>query len=195
MDFISYPARPINGGPLQRMRINVSEYRFQPKLNGHRTLVHVPSGTAWNRKGDLLSRAGSHIKALATLKAAVDATETPDAFEWLDCEGRPSEGALTVLDVIPADFQCREAGQGIRRIMLERLDLPLLDISKTTIDRDSVTLIPDWDEATGRINYELMKPNELYEGVVIKSPMGAYNVQKRNPTLETTEWIKSRFRY
>ena len=51
MNPITYPARPINGGPLEKARPKHGEWFYEPKYNGWRALVHVPTGTMFNRHG------------------------------------------------------------------------------------------------------------------------------------------------
>jgi hypothetical protein len=42
---ITYPARPINGGPLPNARPKQGVWYYEPKYNGWRALVHIPTGT------------------------------------------------------------------------------------------------------------------------------------------------------
>ena len=46
---ISYPARPIQGGRLDRAPKKTGLWYAQPKYNGWMAVVHCPSGTMWNR--------------------------------------------------------------------------------------------------------------------------------------------------
>ena len=48
---ITYPARPIQGGPLELAPPKRGLWYAEPKLNGWRALIHMPSGTMWNRHG------------------------------------------------------------------------------------------------------------------------------------------------
>jgi hypothetical protein len=92
---ITYPARPINGGHLDRALPKVGEWSYEPKYNGWRAIIHVPSGTMWNRHGKLLSIAREFETALAILKRT--------GIEWLDVEALErrhalGRGSLIVLD-------------------------------------------------------------------------------------------------
>jgi hypothetical protein len=51
----TYPARPLNGGPLDRALSKSGPWHYEPKYNGWRALVHAPTGTMFNRHGQRLS--------------------------------------------------------------------------------------------------------------------------------------------
>ncbi len=40
---VTYPARPINGGPLELAPPNPGRWCYEPKYNGWRALVHAPT--------------------------------------------------------------------------------------------------------------------------------------------------------
>ena len=63
----TFPARPVNGGPLEKARPKSGVWNVEPKVNGWRTLVHVPTGTMWNRHGIRLSIAKEFKPALELL--------------------------------------------------------------------------------------------------------------------------------
>ena len=91
-----YPLRPVNGGPLDRALPKSCDWHYEPKVNGWRTLVHVPTGTMFNRKGERLSIEKEFSVALCRLGVG-------DEFEWLDCEAldrrhKFGRGSLIVLD-------------------------------------------------------------------------------------------------
>ena len=93
---LTYPARPVQGGPLDKARAkSPGTWYYEPKYNGWRALVHVPTGTMFNRKGEQLSIAAEFATALDHLKAS--------KAEWLDCEALDrrhglGRGSLVVLD-------------------------------------------------------------------------------------------------
>jgi ATP-dependent DNA ligase len=41
----SYPARPLNGGPLELAPPKPGQWGYEPKYNGWRALVHAPTGS------------------------------------------------------------------------------------------------------------------------------------------------------
>ena len=47
---ISYPARPIQGGKLDRAPKKIGLWYAQPKYNGWRAVVHCPTGAMWSRR-------------------------------------------------------------------------------------------------------------------------------------------------
>ena len=76
----TYPARPLNGGPFDKALLKRGVWIYEPKYNGWRALVHIPSGTIYNRKGELLTIADEFARALLLLRATMDA----EAFKWVD---------------------------------------------------------------------------------------------------------------
>ncbi len=63
----TYPARPINGGSLELALPKPGHWYYEPKYNGWRALVHAPTGTMFNRRGQPLSIAGLFSCALKRL--------------------------------------------------------------------------------------------------------------------------------
>ena len=89
MKLITYPARPVNGGPLPLALPNDGEWFYEPKYNGWRALVHVPTGTMFERHGKLLTIAAEFADALAILgkhRGPAAALINGAPLEWLDCE-------------------------------------------------------------------------------------------------------------
>ena len=78
----TFPARPINGGPFHKARPKPGEWFYEPKYNGWRALVHIPTGTMFNRRGEPLTIAAEFADALDILRRTLDA----EAFKWADCE-------------------------------------------------------------------------------------------------------------
>src|SRR5208283_474817 len=98
----TFPARPINGGPLTTALPKSGEWFYEPKYNGWRALVHVATGAMFNRKLEPLTIAGEFKDALHQLCSTLDA----DAFKWADCESLErrhglGRGTLIILDVVP----------------------------------------------------------------------------------------------
>ena len=60
----TYPARPINGGGLELAPPKPGQWRYEPKYNGWRALVHAPTGSMFNRYGQPLSIAAEFGRAL-----------------------------------------------------------------------------------------------------------------------------------
>ena len=196
---ISYPARPLQGGKLDRAPKKTGLWYAQPKYNGWRALVHCPSGTIWNRHGGRLSIAGEFVMALGELKK-LSAT----GLVWADCEAmerrhKVGRRSLIVLDWIP------DAGSPTyeeRREFLESLvPLDRMSLGEGTMPEDSVLLTPSIAETNGQalqlyrsleaINCSVL--TDVFEGVVMKRAVSAYPVQLRSPDEKCRFWQKHRF--
>lgn len=200
---ITYPARPVKGGPLDlAMQSSVyfalPEWYFEPKYNGWRGLVHVPTGTMWNRHGQRLSINGEFSTALAKLKAL--------PFEWLDVEAMErrhgiGKGSLIILDWVTGD----DLPYAHRRRFLELTcvdeGLEILTLSGPSLDTDRVYLTAAYSGdmvSPLRMYWHLKKANEdlgctFYEGVVAKRASSLYPIQLRSPHEECSDWVKHRF--
>ena len=113
----TYPARPLNGGPFNVAPPKRGAWAAEPKFNGWRALVHIPTGTIYNRHGERLSIGAEFASAVEILRAALDrrAGCPPYPFEWADCEALErrhaiARGTLIVLDGVNMR-QAVEAGQ------------------------------------------------------------------------------------
>ncbi|MFZ4484807.1 MAG: hypothetical protein ACOYOL_12615 [Chthoniobacterales bacterium] len=197
---ITFPARPIQGGKLDRAPKKTGLWFTEPKYNGWRALVHCPSGTMWNRHGGRLSIAGEFASPLRELRRLADA-----GLVWADCEamGRRHKvgcGTLIVLDWIAED------GSPVyeeRRRFLESL-VPLERMSlgeEPTIPANSMLLTPsiaDADGAALQLYRSLQSVNraarvDVFEGVVMKRGGSLYPVQLRSPTEESRCLVKHRY--
>ena len=197
---ITFPARPIQGGKLERAPKKAGLWFAEPKYNGWRALVHCPSGVMWNRHGGRLSIAGEFGAALRELRRLAEA-----GLVWADCEamGRRHKvgcGTLIVLDWIAKD------GAPIyeeRRAFLEGL-VPLEGMGlgeEPTIPANSLLLTPsmaDTDGAALRLYESLRSINraawaDVFEGVVMKRGGSWYPVQLRSAGEECRGWVKHKW--
>ncbi len=197
---ITYPARPVNGGPLEKSLPKSGSWFAEPKYNGWRALVHVPTRTMFNRKGELLSIAHEFKPALDCLCATLDA----EAFKWIDVEALErrhgiGRGTLIVLDVVPepdyAKTQYWERRNWLRNV------LPMASVDGT-IENDAVYHIPAWPscEADMDLYHLLQQINsrlgcEFYEGLVTKKADSIYPVQTISPDREFPFWMKHRYHF
>lgn len=196
---ISYPARPIQGGKLDRAPKKIGLWYAEPKYNGWRAVVHCPSGTMWNRHGGRLSIAHEFDAALRELKK-LSAT----GLVWADCEAmerrhKVGRRSLIVLDWI-SDLVSPTYED--RRKFLESL-LPLegMSLGEGTMPEDSVLLAPSFAETNGQalrlyrsleaINRSVLA--DVFEGVVMKRAVSAYLVQLRSPDEKSRVWQKHRY--
>ena len=197
---ITFPARPIQGGKLDRAPKKTGVWFAEPKYNGWRALVHCPSGTMWNRHGGRLSIAHEFASPLRELRRLADA-----GLIWADCEamGRRHKvgcGTLIVLDWITED------GSPIyeeRRKFLESLVPPeRMGLGEEpTIPANSLLLTPsiaDQDGAALQLYQSLQSVNraaraDVFEGVVMKRGGSLYPVQLRSATEESRCLVKHRY--
>jgi len=196
---ISYPARPLQGGKLDRAPKKTGLWYAQPKYNGWRALVHCPSGAMWNRHSGRLSIAHEFGAALRELKNLSGA-----GLVWADCEamGRRHKigcGTLVVLDWIP---DARSPTYEEWREFLESLvPLERMSLGEGTMPEDSVLLTPSIADTNGQalqlyrsleaINRSVLA--DVFEGAVMKRAVSAYPVQLRSPDEKCRFWQKHRF--
>ena len=89
---ISYPARPIQGGKLDRAPKKIGLWYAEPKYNGWRAVVHCPSGTMWNRHGGRLS---DKLETTAgTALSLVSVTDQAELDRRVVLPGRKVAGAI-----------------------------------------------------------------------------------------------------
>lgn len=204
---ITYPMRPINGGPWltpsgtpAASRFKRDGWMYQPKYNGWRALVHIPTGTMFNRKGQRLSIEGEFKDALAQMRATLDA----EGFKWADCEALErrhniGQGCLIVLDVVPenkyADAPAIDRW-GWLEAVLDKLPMDDLPSSFPLLS------VPPWvdenhvDEMWGALQaMNRFLGVEFYEGVVGKRQDSRYHRQLRFPDEANMNWIKHRWTF
>jgi hypothetical protein len=193
----TFPARPINGGPLnENTPTKHGTWQYEPKYNGWRTLVHVPSGTMFNRHGARLSIAGEFKVALEKLKRT--------KLAWLDCEALErrhniGRGSLIILDT-PEKQSYRE-----RRSLLEFAtlfaDIPFYKDLHQPLPNDTAALTMSyspggelqlWD-ILQQCNRSLGVP--FYEGLVFKELNSTYPIQLRSDKEEFHFWVKHRWAF
>jgi ATP-dependent DNA ligase len=195
---ITYPARPTNGGPIDQAVPKVGDWVYEPKYNGWRALVHVPTSRVWNRHGVPLSIANKFDTALDQLK------ETD--LEWADCEALErrhdkGRGSLIVFDT-------PMRGQGptykFRKNVLNMAGLPLLYPKRSVADlvppKAGAYICPVvlgsqvkayWKEMK---EYNEQEQCEFFEGLVAKKVDSKYHIQLRSPNEKFGYWIKHRFK-
>ena len=190
---LTYCARPVNGGHLDHALPKVGDWSAEPKDNGWRDLIHVPSGTHFNRKGERLTIAGEFDAALAILK------RTP--FVWCDCEAlerrhKIGQGTLILLDLPdhPGTYLERVAAMrdgnrnGIGYLRTGMTPMP-----------NCVYLSPVYSWGDARYIWDLLQDEnkrlgcDFYEGLVAKENKSRYYVQLQNPESKCRTWIKHRF--
>jgi hypothetical protein len=193
----TYPARPVNGGPLPQLLKypRPGKWAAEPKANGWRSLVHAPTGTMFNRHGERLSIASE-------FKAALTELWRLELAPWVDCEAferrHPlGRGCLVVLDlVIPGGYE-------ERRRIVAKAGVPIMPlIPAAGAIEDKVVRLPTFAEGQETLEAwdTLQQANvvlgcEFYEGLVLKRSQSGYNVQLRSPEEEAKDWVKARWRF
>lgn len=203
----TFPARPVNGGPLeQALRFpRPGKWSFTAKINGWRALVHVPTGTMFNRKLEPLSIAGEFTKALAKLREL-------DIADWLDCEGLErrhgiGKGALVILDVPVAGLTYIQRQKMIAAALGEHQSLPgIEEFLKEGDVKNLATWEHDTETDTGEIvdvlniwtRLPLINKRlgcEFYEGLVGQRVDAYYPMQLRSPEEESKCLCKHRWAF
>ena len=208
----TYPARPINGGPLDKARPKSGAWIAEAKYNGWRAWLHVPTGMMFNRKNEPLSITAEFAPAIATLQAAVRST-----FEWLDVEALErrhgiGRGSLIWFDT-PTPGTWKE-----RRFLMSVLaavhQLPVHKDLNQPVANSSVYLPMHWRWAgvtdftlavqgapvTTNLWQILQQCNtalgcEFFEGLVAKRTDSPYPIQLRSPDVEFPFWMKHRWAF
>jgi len=187
---------------MSRFQLRTVRGYAEPKSNGWRALIYTPSGTMWNRHGDLLTIAGCFRPPLAAL-----AKLAPQCLVWADCEALErrhnlGRGTLVVLDFVP------ESGAPTyeqRRAVLESL-FPTHPVfsgdTKHPVPCDVAVLTPNHrvaSQADALAFYERLRAAnrafgcDFFEGVVMKRADSVYPMQLRSATEECRGWVKHRF--
>lgn len=193
----TYPARPTNGGALESAPAKVGEWSFEPKYDGWRALIHVPTGAMYNRQLKRLSIEPVFFSALHKLCTTLDNA----MFRWVDAEAlaRRSNvrGTLIVLDVVP-EPKFRELEYIDRHRWLQSV-LRIHQLDELP-EPESVLLVPSCPSFGCALSiYRQLRTfnasfgRVLYEGIVAKRSDKPYPIQLRGPEVRTPYWMKHRF--
>lgn len=199
----SYPARPLNGGPLPKALPKSGTWIYEPKYNGWRALVHIPTGAMFNRRGQPLTIAAEFKPAVEELHLKLGMTQ---CFEWADCEALDrrhglGRGSLIVLDVVPEPPRTLTP-YSERRTWLEAVprELPFTSFAQSF---PVLSIPPTAYNGTHRnaamaVWCDLQRTNaalhcDFYEGLVAKRADSVYPIQLRSPDAECPFWIKYRW--
>lgn len=210
MNPITYPARPVNGGQLDLAPPKVGKWAWEPKVNGWRALVHGPSRTAWNRKGEPLSIAKDLMPAINELQHLSNETY----ISWWDCEALArrheiGKGGLVVLDWVPVNNDIPVPWRNRKDFIMRHVQIPVTTLTlweelceKGQPLRQRLFHLPDFTEedARERVWQGLQEANQrfdapFYEGVVAKRVDSLYPVQLNDPEQHCLAWMKHRWAY
>ena len=197
----TYPARPINGGSLELALPKPGHWYYEPKYNGWRALVHAPTGTMFNRRGQPLSIAGLFSGALKRLRTVrLQSGGVP--VEWFDCEAlcrrhRLGHATLLVFDYVNA---LREPLRQRKEFLAQTF--PAHDYTKPPLAQELYGVCSlDPEQIDPHALYgELRQFNArwhclFYEGLVAKRTTDPYPIQLRSPEEEFVGWVKHRGAY
>lgn len=183
--------RPTAAGPLKRSLIESlpGEYAFEPKVNGWRGLIHVPTLTVFNRHGKAFSTYNLYEDSLQWLWENM-----PKKFEWLDCEMLARRHAMDQGSIVVLDWVTEELTYEQRREELY-MEVPMTMTSKY----NKVFMLPQYGmkdleyawESLQHLNAKL--GCEYYEGLVGKRLGSLYEHQLISSSLSTALWLKWRF--
>ena len=190
---ISYPARPTNGGPIDKVTVpKKGKWFYEPKYNGWRALIHVPTGRMWNRHGEPLT-IESHFKT------AISQLQETD-LEWADCEALErrhsmGRGSLIVFHY-PMIPNCEWF---FRKLVIEQSGLPNIGDLKAPPKPGAYTCPVIAEEMVDGYWQSMKEFNELegcefFEGLVAKKADSKYPLQLRSPNEKYAYWIKHRYK-
>ena len=208
---ITYPARPTNGGPIDKAVPKRGKWIWQPKYNGWRALVHVPTGSMWNRHGERLSIEGEFDVALKQMR------NDWKQVIWVDCEALErrhdkGKGSLVIFAVLQSesrDFYKGKANQWCDMLNIFRLPRlkafarqkgRLQDYKEVIPRKAGAYLCPNVSEFVLEEAWNFMQETnekegcEFFEGLVAKKVDSKYHIQLRSPNEKFGYWIKHRFK-
>jgi hypothetical protein len=191
----TFPARPIDGGLLIGAPAKIGEWRAEPKYNGWRALVHIQSGAMFNRQLEPLSIQNEFATALTELRAVF----SNSLVQWADCEALERRHAISRGTLILLDLVIPHATYAERRAAFGAMGIACRDIGET-IKPDSLYVPPSYRDAPKAWNLALVERNresaaDFYEGIVMKRVDAVYPMQLRSPHVETSAWVKHRWKF
>ena len=192
---ITFPARPAKGG-FDPAKPLVGDWRYEPKLNGWRAMLHLPTGCLYNRHGEALSIGNQFRWATGELYERFNRQVT-----WVDCEALERrhtilQGWLIVLDLVMPDVPYLE-----RREIMAAGNLNPLEFVPNADCAGLVRMLPSYREDQAEAIWEAMQlantalAAPLYEGFVAKRADSLYPIQTRSGDEVTPDWVKMRFIY
>ena len=196
----SFPGRPINGGDLMLAQPKIGRWSIEPKYNGWRALVHLPTGTMFNRHGKRLSIEKEFASAIAVLRDAL-----ASVADWIDTEALErrhgiGRGTLMAFDFLPLSDRSFIYPERRRHLSA----LPVLIADEQPANHHAY-LVPSWEmqgEKSLHLWHRLQELNRqwnttglnsFYEGLVMKRVESPYPLQLRNAEDETHYWMKHRW--
>jgi ATP-dependent DNA ligase len=194
----TYPARPLNGGPLDRALPKSGQWHYEPKYNGWRALVHAPTGTLFNRHGQRLSIEKEFGSALALLRGLH--LNNGAVVEWFDCEALERRHAIGQATLLVFDY-ISPAGEAYQRRKQRLAHALAVHDCRVQPHSDAAYSVGAFgsEELDALELYQRLKQLNVqwhcpfYEGVVAKRTDSIYPIQLRSAALEFAGWMKHRW--
>jgi hypothetical protein len=193
----TYPARPMNGGRLELAEPLEGEWRYRPKYNGRRVLLHVPTMRTWNRRLDPNNWV---FPALARLREKIESEPLlKTTLEWLDLELLYGRTSVANRSVIVLDYISDKEVWWDRMVNLN------IVFGEVALFHDDVPgdgqvrfSFPFKENLANLVWDNMQKQNKtlaatLFEGLVAYNTKAVYPIQLFSPGKETRHWIKYRF--
>ena len=197
---VSFPMRPINGGPLENaLGINSrslsADYWAEGKANGWRAVVHAPTKRIWNRHGLPLSIADEFAVALETLHAVARLSGNQ---EWFDVEGLARRHAFARGALIILDNPSPSEAYLLRRKRMEDA-FPIAPLAPAAFVENGLYVLPNFrggDPVALRALWDRLHAagGDFYEGLVMKKGSSLYE-PLRSSTAESSAWMKHRWNF
>ena len=194
----TYPARPVNGGPLPLAQPKHGAWSHERKFNGWNAPTHIETGAMFNRHLKLMTIAAEFKEALAQLRLVLDC----QAFKWANCEALErrhnlGRGSLIVFDVLP-EPEYRSATYIERHAWLAAV-LPPAPLNPQLFEENTLyhspieprpaeawTVLQEWNRVVGC---------QFYEGLVAKRDDSRYPFQLRSAAQTYPFWMKHRWAF
>lgn len=194
----TYPARPMNGGRLEKaepLPLGAGIWRYRPKYNGRRVLLHVPTMRTWNRQ---LEENNWIFPCFKKLREIIYGPTVVGGFEWLDIELLYGKTSIAKRSLVVLDYVSDEPW--IDR--MTNLDKAFGEQSLLTTGQpkdDEVYFARPLSQFQEHDTWLAMQDENktwgvtFYEGLVSYNISEPYPIQLFSPKKETRHWIKYRF--
>jgi hypothetical protein len=196
----TYPARPVNGGPLHKALPKTGVWYAEAKYNGWYAHGCPAEGLLFNRQNELLSIAGEFKTALEIVRKL--------PFPWLTYEAMDRRHNLSRGSLVILDYPDRTKTYVERRQYLELVcaiaGIPEHKNLNEALPDNSVVLVYPYQwggadqlyrEILPMCNRVAFKNKPYYEGIVAKRGDSKYPFQLRSPDVEFPFWMKHRWAF
>jgi len=189
MNFLTYPARPVDGG--NNPKLVVGDWSYSPMFHGQRYIIHAPSRSTWNETGNA-------VNTLNEFKEPLGLLELVSPFEWLDCLAIDrrvgiGRGSLIILDAIVKGVPFHERKGSIDNTF-EQLSID----GNMSIGNKKLYSVPQWEGDQSKhwrrmhqINLFINK--KFIQGMIMRKKDSLYPIQKNDRHQRCFEWVRFNF--